>query len=355
MNITDSTMDYSFSGANTGKGFVSFYDEIFIEEGMAGLYIIKGGPGTGKSTFMKRFAKRSEECGLICERYLCGSDNNSLDGVIVRDNKGRKIGILDGTPPHPKEFRSPGAVGDILNFGTFWDSMALKKRRKEIEHINVEKALCFETAYRYLGAAEKINSHISKLTRGIYLADKGSAAASRLVSSIGQGGNICYRQLSGFTMNGKVMLSPSSVDHLKYVISGNEDVAKLFLADVVRCAAVKGISLQVSRTFLNLNDVEGVYFPEARVCVQIGSDEDADKVINTRRFIDKEAQSLCRQKIRFGNKCRRSLIDGAAESLSAAKVHHFALEDIYKEYMDFDALNSRSEVWYSEILSRLDG
>ena len=345
----------SFSGSNTGSGFVSFYDGIFSEESLDGLYIIKGGPGTGKSTFMKTLADRAEMSGCSCRRYLCGSDNNSLDGIIVTDGNGKSVGILDGTPPHPKEFRSPGAAGDILNFGVFWDSISLKKRRCEIDTINREKAVCFETAYKYLGAADKINRHISSLTKGVYLKDKARAIASRLVSSIGQSGFVSYIQLTGFTMNGKVIL-PLVDDGIKeYAVSGNDYVARLFLSDVLDVIQSKGITAQISRSPLNLRDIEGIYFPESRVWLYIGAGDDADKVINTRRFIDKEAMSLCRQKMRFGKKCRQSLLDGATESLSAARIHHFALEEIYKEYMDFDALNRQSEIWYSEIMSRLDG
>lgn len=344
----------SFSGANTGNGFVSFYDEIFSEETFDGLYIIKGGPGTGKSTFMKNLAKRAEELGYSCRQYLCGSDSNSLDGVTV-SNSSRKIGVLDGTPPHPKEFRSPGAAGDILNFGDFWDSSVLKSARREIDAINREKSACFETAYRYLGAADKINRHISSLASGVYLKEKAYATASRLVSSIGTGGTVSNVQLIGFTMNGKVSLSPTGNEIKEYAVSGNDDVAHLFLADIVHIIQAKGVSAKVSRSPLNLSDIDGVYFPDSNVWLHAGTGDDADKIINTSRFVDREALSLCRQKMRFGKKCRQALLDGAFESLESAKAHHFALEEIYKANMNFDGLNRQSEIWYSEILSRLDG
>lgn len=344
-----------FSGANTGAGFVSFYDSLFPEDRLNGLYIIKGGSGTGKSTFMRRLGSAARDKGYCIEHYLCGSDAGSLDGIIIRGDKGT-VGVIDGTPPHPREFRSPGAAGDILNFGAFWDSHGLRSRRREIDLIAKEKAACFDTAYRYLGAADKIDRHISSLASGFYLRKKANDAASRLVSSIGVGGTVQYKQLSGFTMNGPVSLSPADPDIRKYNLCGNAEISKLFLLEIERILREKNISAVISRSPMNLRQIDGIYFPESKVWLSIDdeSDGETEKLVNMRRFIDKESASASRQRLRFGKKCRQSLMEGAFESLSLARIYHFSLEEIYKQYMDFDTLNTQSEIWYSEILSRLD-
>ena len=49
-----------FAAANTGRGFVSYFDEIFFCDDIKQRYVIKGGPGTGKSSIMRRVAKRGE-------------------------------------------------------------------------------------------------------------------------------------------------------------------------------------------------------------------------------------------------------------------------------------------------------
>ena len=53
-----------FAAANSGNGFVSFYSQIFGNDRIEQRYLIKGGPGTGKSTFMKKIAQRAEEKGI---------------------------------------------------------------------------------------------------------------------------------------------------------------------------------------------------------------------------------------------------------------------------------------------------
>ncbi|SHK24041.1 hypothetical protein SAMN02745163_03463 [Clostridium cavendishii DSM 21758] len=60
-------------------------------------YFIKGRPGTGKSTILKKIGKRAFEKGYDVEIYHCGFDPYSLDMIIVRE---LKFAIFDSTAPH---------------------------------------------------------------------------------------------------------------------------------------------------------------------------------------------------------------------------------------------------------------
>ena len=68
-----------FLGANSRRGFYSLYDS-FPPGEASFLHIIKGGPGTGKSGFMRRLAAAAEEKGLEVETGHCSRDLDSLDG-----------------------------------------------------------------------------------------------------------------------------------------------------------------------------------------------------------------------------------------------------------------------------------
>ena len=72
-----------FLGANTPEGFVSFFDELYNPYRPCNAYILKGGPGTGKSTFMKKAAKEAEKRGYSVQYIYCSSDPESLDAIIV--------------------------------------------------------------------------------------------------------------------------------------------------------------------------------------------------------------------------------------------------------------------------------
>jgi hypothetical protein len=84
-----------FPGANTGRGFWSFFDYL-IPEDAERIFVIKGGPGVGKSTFMRRIAEKITDLGFDVEYHCCAADPNSLDGVVI---PAFNIGLLDGTAP----------------------------------------------------------------------------------------------------------------------------------------------------------------------------------------------------------------------------------------------------------------
>ncbi|MCL2512653.1 MAG: hypothetical protein FWF08_02025 [Oscillospiraceae bacterium] len=71
-----------FAGANSPEGFYSLFSDIYDPLDGWELYIIKGGPGTGKSSSMGRMAEKIEKEGYSCERILCSMDSGSLDAVI---------------------------------------------------------------------------------------------------------------------------------------------------------------------------------------------------------------------------------------------------------------------------------
>ena len=59
-----------FLGANTGAGFVSLYSAFAAPEDGAFVWYIKGGPGNGKSTLMRRAAERASNGSIKSLRSL---------------------------------------------------------------------------------------------------------------------------------------------------------------------------------------------------------------------------------------------------------------------------------------------
>ena len=53
-NILVNNRDHFFGACNSFHGFKSFFGEIFKRKDFTRIYVIKGGPGTGKSSFMKK-------------------------------------------------------------------------------------------------------------------------------------------------------------------------------------------------------------------------------------------------------------------------------------------------------------
>ena len=74
---------------------------------------IKGYPGTGKSSMMKKFANEALSKGYDVQLVWCGLDSNSIDMVILPE---LKFCIFDSTEPHvyfPGENRPGDEIFDI--------------------------------------------------------------------------------------------------------------------------------------------------------------------------------------------------------------------------------------------------
>ena len=137
-----------FLGGNTASGFVSFYGQ-FCRGPEDFLWVIKGGPGCGKSSFMKTIGKAAENAGLDVEYVLCSGDPDSVDGVYL---PALHTGYADGTAPHVLEAVTPGAAGLYLDLGQFYDRIALQKERRAIELLQTRYRALYREAYARLAA-----------------------------------------------------------------------------------------------------------------------------------------------------------------------------------------------------------
>lgn len=86
---------HRFFGAATVNGNVNYIPEVTRD--IPKRYFIKGRPGTGKSTFLKKIAQAAVSRGFRTEIYHCSLDPDSLDLVAVRE-----LGfcLFDSTAPH---------------------------------------------------------------------------------------------------------------------------------------------------------------------------------------------------------------------------------------------------------------
>ena len=139
-----------FAASNTERGFLSYFSEIFRERAER-CYIIKGGPGTGKSRLMREMGTAAESSGYGVEYYYCSSDPDSLDGIFA-ERGGESFAVLDGTAPHSEDLIYPGCVDNIIDLGRFWDSHTLRERRREIVLFGDSKKKAYASAYRALSA-----------------------------------------------------------------------------------------------------------------------------------------------------------------------------------------------------------
>ena len=137
-----------FFAANSGDGFVGFHEELLRTAER--VFIIKGGPGTGKSKFLREVATRAEDNEKKTVYYYCSSDPDSLDAITV---DGRLL-FIDGTSPHFVEPKLVGAKEEIINLGAFWDGAKLICEK---DRINIKATT--EEHLGFTGRKEGISAH----------------------------------------------------------------------------------------------------------------------------------------------------------------------------------------------------
>ena len=135
---------HMYPGNNTPEGFFSYYNYILSQEEANRIFCIKGGPGVGKSTFMKRIGEEMLQQGHDLDFMHCSSDNNSLDGIVIRD---LGIALVDGTSPHIVDPLHPGAVDSILHLGEFWNEDGIRSNKDHVLAINKKLKSIFHKAY----------------------------------------------------------------------------------------------------------------------------------------------------------------------------------------------------------------
>jgi hypothetical protein len=162
-------MKHIFLGSNTPQGYFGFYEEQL--KPLEKVYILKGGPGTGKSTLLKRLAKRGETEGHEVEVWHCSGDPQSLDGVYFVD---KKTAVADGTSPHALEAKLPGLRDNIVALGDHINRAVLSPHGEEIKSLLNDKK-------NHLNSANcQINSAFCNL-RAIYFPYREAINTAKLI------------------------------------------------------------------------------------------------------------------------------------------------------------------------------
>lgn len=356
-----------FAASNTKEGFVSYFDEIFCENECDRVYILKGGPGCGKSTFMKKLGRMAEEMGLGTEYFHCSSDPESLDGVIIKE---KRVAVIDGTSPHAVEPKYAGVREIIINLGEGWDTDKLYQKKDEISKLCRQKQKCYREAYGCLYSKDVMDGLIYNLTFPHILFDKLDKSAQRLAKSM-FGNNKkdikSYKKIritEAFSSLGKIRLftfedTAKQCVFLKEPYSGCR-LSHLFLKRVYDYADNVGAEMYVSFKADKKDEINALYFPKEGVSISL-YDEDAVnkcdrnlkkcKIVNLKRFIDIKSLSHTKPLRKFYEKLSLNMEKQALEHLKKAGSAHADTEKIYRQCTNYTTVEKISDKYIKKILN----
>lgn len=348
-----------YLGANTPSGFVSRFEKVVSNAECDKAYVIKSGPGTGKSTFMKKIVATAEDKGYTAERYYCSSDVNSLDGLYIHE---KDFSMIDGTPPHTVEPCYPGAQETILSFYESFDVDYLKEHRSDIVDLFVKNKFCHDRATRYLAAAGSILGDNMQISKKHMLEDKISKYVSKFESKIPAKATKSaekLRFLSAITNEGVVAFTETIsalADEIYIINDSYGSVSKTIMDGIHSLAIKKGQDIITCYCPMSpFEKIEHIFIPELKMAFVTSNafhpiEIEGATVVTTSRFYDDYAKTLPKNKMKLYIKVANGLIEEASSSVAQAKAIHDEIEAYYINAVDFDMINDKYADFIAENL-----
>lgn len=266
--MNNKNSSHFFLASNSPQGFFSKMD-IFSENLPKDwkCNVIKGSPGCGKSTYMKKIAKEIEGMDLKVEYIHCPSDPDSLDAVIFPD---LKLCYVDGTAPHVIDPIFPGISGEIIDLGKLKNISNIAKNKEKIFELDKNCKELYSRAQKYLIAfssvlsssieysieninakcVKKISEKISKKFFKKSLS-KCAKQSIRLISSVGPKG---------------LIFLDNNLKFYEYVYQINDDLnlaSDIIFKNILNLALEKGYNTTVCLNPLALSEkIEALIIPE---------------------------------------------------------------------------------------------
>ena len=334
-----------FLGANSPQGFYSLYDQLIDPKQANAIYILKGGPGCGKSTLMRRIGARAEEMGEQVEYIHCSGDPDSLDGVVLH---GVKTAIVDGTAPHVIEPSYPGVVDCYVNLGDCYDKVGLSTIKSEIMGCMTGYKDCYKRAYRCLDAAAEIAEDMRSILTTQELEEKAAKRAHGILSREARAagsdsGQVTQRFLGAVTHQGPLTYYATAGILCKriYVLEDSYGLSHLMLTHLLAGLTHSGYDVIACPSPMAPDRLEHLIIPElslAFLSVPPGLPyhNRPYRKIRMDSMADPDLIRRNKTRLRFSRKVSSALIDEAVESLAQAKSMHDNLEALYNPHVNFE-------------------
>ncbi|MBQ7726070.1 MAG: hypothetical protein IJT66_02890 [Clostridia bacterium] len=351
-----------FLGANSCEGFVSAFGNSYRPDGEWRAVLIKGGPGTGKSSFMKYVALKAAERGMEPVLCPCSSDPGSLDAVILPE---KHFVIMDSTAPHTVDPSYPGACETIVNLGVYWSQEKLLSASREIIDATNRNHALHQSASRYLRAAGLLLTDNYKTALACTDQEKTLAFADRLCrqwipESPGQGTE-WVRFAGGITPLGVVSYAGSITAETEKIVVIDDvfgSASHLIMKRIREYALQNGQEvLTLKNPFLPSQILDHVVLPSLSLAFVTENDfirfTGGGRRIHARRFVSAKQLHASRERMRFNRKAVRELLVTAAGKLAQAKAVHDELEQYYIHAMDFESLTAFATEFTEKLLDTL--
>lgn len=320
-----------FPGSNTCRGFHGYFQELLPDESKKRVYIIKGGPGVGKSTLMRRVGAAWEKQGRQVQYFWCSGDPESLDAVVADGCM-----LMDGTAPHVIDPTLPGAADGIINLGECLDEVIMAAHRDEVLQLHREMKRCYSRAYHYLTGADAALRDMQEIYA--QAVDQGALINLRLEAMAfmqGMSGRCQHAYAQAITCKGVV----GHLDSLRRSNMLCLDLPFGFDADCILRPLAMNLSARGVKHLALMQPLDGKKHAHILTdsCAVVTC---VEKGCETRTLpFDEKALQRAHDEMSFNRAAYDLLLNQALDALHGAKEKHDMLERIYADAIDYRKLD----------------
>lgn len=328
-----------FPGGNTSLGFVSFYNNILRNDTPGKLAIIKGGPGTGKSSLMKKIGEYFKSENEYVHYLHCSSDCNSLDGVYLPKYNSA---VIDGTSPHVVDARYPGAYDKIFNVGALINDK-ITQNKEDIYCLSRNISKKFSDCYANLRVAASVYDIMQNVSLESRIEDEihnFCYNVSKRVIHERDSGKVRKMFLSAITPQGLVNYFDSIMGD-KYVIKldcDTGDGAGEILKKLILFCTNQNTDMDIYYCPLKPYEPEHIVFKNTHIALSVSNKfhniSEADEIVYFKDFVKNDYDNS------HNLTTYEQYINKALFDVKEAKILHDELESYYIRNFDFTKMDA---------------
>ncbi len=341
-----------FFGACTPRGFYPYAQELLRTQGR--VFLIKGGAGCGKSTFLRRLSREAQSRGLDAEEILCSSDPDSLDGLVLPQ---LGAAFADATAPHVLEPTLCGGRMNYVNFGAFYDADAMRRAEEEIEQVRRQNAACYPRVTACLAAAEALMHECREFAQEealrAELAQISQCLSRSVLAPVGQKGTLRRVFLAALTPKGRVLCekTPPALCARVYVLRDEYGLAPQVLQPLCERAVALGhsciagfspLQFEGAPSYLLLPQANTAFVSDSSLFPYTGP-------CFCRIDLDSTLPPQQRKRLAFCRETTAALLEHALGHLQEAKRLHDRIEQLCRPFVDFAAVDALTERFVREL------
>lgn len=322
-------------------GFISCFDHLIPERLLKRKLILKGGPGVGKSTFMRRLHTALCTDGQPSVLCFCSGDPDSLDAVVMPDEG---LLILDGTAPHSIDPQIPGARDSLINLGACLDEAAMRPRLPLIQSCMRDHREASRRARAHLKAACAIERDCAAVISAGIDPDRYSRMTYALIQAVlsadaPHGQAVVSSVITdAVTPKGRLCLLSDDADVRVIRLTGHPGIDLTpVLRDVSRAARTAGWYVEEHLNPVIPGSLLHLSIPALSTLITTSDQLSAEQIYDFSACIPSGSLLRSECALEQGRASAELMMQRAVSAMAQAKQIHDELETFYVPNMDFGA------------------